>query len=154
MSIENKITEMLKDAMRKKERHLVDTLRMLKTKLMEKRTSVGFIGEITDEIALDVISSYKKNLQKAVVEFTAVGERANDSIRDLHFEISICEKFLPTQLNEVVLKSLIAEKIKLLNITEIKSIGKVVGLIAKEYKNQVDGATVKKIAELMITTDQ
>ena len=144
------LTQILKEGMLTKDQQLIDTIRMLKTKIMEKKTSVGFVGDITDEVIEGVIAAYKKSLQKVIPEFEAVGERGKVQVKQLQYEIGICDKFLPKQLTDNEIRVLISEKFSMLNVVENKHIGKVVGDIIKANKGLVDGVRIKKLAEEML----
>ena len=65
MPIEQELTETLKQAMRDKDQATLDVVRMVKSKIQERRTAKGFQGEVNDALLVDVISSYRKQLQKA-----------------------------------------------------------------------------------------
>ena len=148
MSIETQLNDTLKQSMKDKDQQTLGVVRMLKTKIMEKRTSKGFTGEITDEIALEVISAYKKQMQKALEEYEKLN--ATTEIEQLKFEIQFCEKFLPKGLDDTALAALVKERIGTLGITDVKQMGKLLGDIMKTHKGQVDANNIKKIAESFI----
>src|SRR5262249_17226160 len=56
----------LKHAIKDRDIRTADVVRMLKTKLMERRTAKGFAGTVDDALVLDVIGAYRKQLQKAL----------------------------------------------------------------------------------------
>jgi len=66
MPLEQQLNDTLKQAIKDKDRKTADVVRMLKTKLMERRTAKGFTGEVDDALVLDVIGAYRKQLQKAI----------------------------------------------------------------------------------------
>src|SRR4029079_12224178 len=75
MSVETDIQDRLKDAMRAKDARTADCIRMIKTKHMERRTAAGFKGPLDDNLWLDVIATYQKQLRKSREEYVAIGER-------------------------------------------------------------------------------
>lgn len=147
MPLEQQLTDLLKQAMRDKDQPTLDTVRMLKTKIMERRTAKGFAGVIDDALVLDVIAAYRKQAQKAVEEFASLGERAREQADQLRFEIAFCERFLPRGMDEAALRILVRERIAALGIKDPKQVGRVVGDIMKSHKGQVDAGDVKRIAE-------
>jgi uncharacterized protein YqeY len=150
-AIETKLNDQLKTAMMAKDAKTSGVVRMLKTKIMERRTTKGFTGEITDEIALEVIAAYRKQMQKAVEEFEKLGEKGQEQATELKFEIQFCDQFLPKRLDEAALTSLIKERIAALQITDAKMANKLLGDIMKTHKGQVDAADIKRIAEAQLT---
>src|SRR5438128_8653518 len=98
MSIEQQLTDALTQAIRAKDARTADVVRMLKTRLQERRTAKGFSGEVDDALVLDVIGAYRKQLQKAIGEFEKAGERGAAHVAQLRYEIGFCERYLPKGL--------------------------------------------------------
>ena len=147
MAIEQQLTDTLTQAIRAKDTRTADVVRMLKTRLQERRTAKGFTGQVDDALLLDVIGAYRKQLQKALVEYEKLGERGAAQATQLRFEIEFCERFLPRSLDVTALRSLVQERARSLGITDPKQVGRLVGDVMKTHKGQVDAADVKKIAE-------
>ena len=147
MAIEQQLTDTLTQAIRAKDTRTADVVRMLKTRLQERRTAKGFTGQVDDALLLDVIGAYRKQLQKALAEYEKLGERGAAQAAQLRFEIEFCERFLPRGLDVTALRSLVQERARSLGITDPKQVGRLVGDVMKTHKGQVDAADVKKIAE-------
>src|SRR5437870_10921722 len=100
MSIEQQLTDALTQAIRAKDLRTADVVRMLKTRLQERRTAKGFAGQVDDALVLDVISAYRKQLLKALAEFEKAGDRAASQVTQIRFETEFCERYLPKGLDE------------------------------------------------------
>ena len=150
MAIEQQLTDTLTQAIRAKDTRTADVVRMLKTRLQERRTAKGFAGQVDDALVLDVIGAYRKQLQKALVEYDKLGERGAAQAAQLRFEIEFCERFLPKGLDDATLRSLVQERARALGVTDPKQIGRLVGDVMKTHKGQVDAADVKRIAEELL----
>jgi uncharacterized protein len=147
MGLEQQLTDTLKQAMRDKDQATADTVRMIKTKIMERRTAKGFSGTVDDAMILDVISAYRKQLQKALEEFIKVGNKGAEHADALVHEIAFCERFLPKGLDDAALRGLVKERMTALGVTDAKQFGKLIGDIMKTHKGQVEANDVKRIAE-------
>jgi len=110
MAIEQQLTDTLTQAIRAKDTRTADVVRMLKTRLQERRTAKGFTGQVDDALLLDVIGAYRKQLQKALAEYEKLGERGAAQAAQLRFEIEFCERFLPRGLDVTALRSLVQER--------------------------------------------
>jgi uncharacterized protein YqeY len=150
MPLEQQLNDTLKQAMREKDQRTADVVRMLKTKIMERRTAKGFTGEVDDALITDVISSYRKQMLKAVEEFEKAGDRGVEQIGELRFEIEFCERFLPKGLDEAALRALVKERMAALGVTDVKQTGKLIGDIMKTHKGQAESADIKRIAEELL----
>src|SRR5207245_9425521 len=91
MAIEQQLTDTLTQAIRAKDTRTADVVRMLKTRLQERRTAKGFTGQVDDALLLDGIGAYRKQLQKALAEYEKLGERGAAHAAQLRFEIDFCE---------------------------------------------------------------
>ena len=150
MALEQQLTEALTQAIRDKDTRTADVVRMLKTRLTERRTGKGFAGEVDDAVVTDVISAYRKQLQKALTEYDKLGERGAAQAAQLRFEIAFCERFLPKGLDEAALRSLVQARVQSLAVTDVKQIGRLVGDVMRTHKGLVDAGEVKRIAEELL----
>jgi uncharacterized protein YqeY len=150
MGLEQDLNETLKQAMKDKDTATADVVRMLKTRIMERRTAKGFSGEMDDAAALDVIGAYRKQLQKALGEFEKAGVRGAEHADKLRREIAIVARWLPAGLDEDAVRGLVRERIAALGIRDAKQVGRVVGDVMKTHKGQVEAGDVKRIAEELL----
>lgn len=147
MPIEQDLRKQLTDAMRAKDQRTMDAIRMINTKVMERRTAKGFTGQVDDALILDVIGAYKKSLQKAREEFLAVGDKGKEQADQLAWEIEFCDRFLPKGLSEDELRTAVRAAIATLGAKDPKMAGRVVGEVMKAHKGRAEAADVKRIAE-------
>jgi len=147
MGLEQTLNETLTQAIRDRDTRTADVVRMLKTKLQERRTAKGFTGQVDDALVLDVIAAYRKQLQKALAEFEKVGERGAEQAAQLRSEVAFCERYLPRGLDEAALRALVRDRLAVLAITDPKQVGRLVGDVMKTHKGQVEAGDVKRVAE-------
>jgi len=150
MGLESTLTDTLKQAIKNRDTRTADVVRMIKTRLRERSSAKGFAGEVDDALVADVIGAYRKQLQKALVEFEKAGERGAAQADQLRFEIAFCERYLPRGLDEGALRALVGERLGALGITDAKQVGRLVGDVMKTHKGQVDAADVKRVAEELL----
>lgn len=150
MPIEQELDEALKRAMRDKDQPTLDVVRMLKSRIGERRTAKGFSGEVDDALLRDVIGAYRKQMQKAVEEYGKLGDKGAAQTEKLRFEIDFCSRFLPAGMDETALRALLRERIAALGIADPKQVGRLVGDVMKSHKGEVEAADVKRIAEELL----
>jgi hypothetical protein len=150
MALEQTLTDALTRAIKAKDTRTADVVRMLKTKIQERRTAKGFSGEVDDALVLDVIGAYRKLLQKALAEYEKVGERGAAQAAQLRFEIEFCERYLPRTMDEAAARALVRERIAALGISDPRQAGRLVGDIMKTHKGRVEAADLKRIAEELL----
>lgn len=150
MALEQELNERLTRAIKGRDPQTADALRMLKSRLQERRTAKGFSGQVDDALVLDVIGAYRKQLQKALVEFEKVGERGAAQVAQLRFEIALCEGYLPKGLDDTALRDLVRERLASLGIADAKQVGRLVGDVMKTHKGRVEAGDVKRVAEELL----
>ena len=150
MALEQELSDLLTRAIREKDARTADVVRMLKTRLQERRTAKGFSGQVDDALVQDVIAAYRKQLQKALAEYEKVGERGAAQAAQLRFEIALCEGYLPKGLDESALRDLVRERLASLGIADAKQVGRLVGDVMKTHKGQVEAGDVKRVAEELL----
>jgi hypothetical protein len=146
-SLEQQLRDQLTAAMKRRDSRTADLVRMINTKIMERRTAPGFSGKVDDALILDVIRSYKKSMEKAREEFVAVGERGKEQIEQIDFELMWCFGMLPVGASEDELRAAIATAIAGLPSKDPKMAGRVIGAVKKQFGDRADGAVVKRLVD-------
>ncbi len=142
MSLQSKISEDVKNALRNQEKLKLSVLRMLlasiKNRIIELKNK-----ELPDEQIVAVIGTEIKKRRDAVYEFEKVGRQdAADAEKD---EISILMDYMPAQLTEDQIISLIDNTISELSIESIKDLGKLMKSLMPKTRGKADGALVSKL---------
>ena len=150
MSLEDDLSRQLTAALKAKDSKTANLVRMIKTRIMERRTAAGFSGVVDDALVLEVVATYKKAMEKAKVQYDELGERGAAQAAELAFEIEWCGRMLPTQLDPSEVRQAVAEAIAEGKIADPKMAGRVVGMVKKKHGDRADAALVKKIAEELL----
>jgi uncharacterized protein YqeY len=151
-NVEAELRTQLTAAMKARDSKTANLIRMINTKVMERRTAKDFTGEVDDALILDVISAYKKQMEKAKLEFANAGERGKEQIAELEFEVQWAAKWLPQGLSEAELRAAVAKVVAGLPAKDPKMAGKVIGAIKKEFGDRADAQMTKKIAEELLSS--
>ena len=141
MSLTNEITKDLTQAMKERTEPKLSTLRMLKAELQKLQADKGKAVEITDDVYA-VIKKLIKQRKDAAEQYKAGG--ANDRAEAELAEIKILEPYLPKQLSDEEIDSLIAEAAKEINATSPKDMGKLMKAVMAKAKGLADGSRVKE----------
>jgi uncharacterized protein YqeY len=148
-TLEEQLRGQLTSAIKAKDSRTANLIRMINTKVMERRTAKGFTGTVDDALYLDVIGVYKKSMEKARLEFEAAGssDKIKEQIADLDFEIAWCAGFLPRPASEDELRAAVAAVVAGLPAKDPKQAGRVIGAIKKQFGERADAQLVKKLAD-------
>lgn len=145
MSIHDELADELKDAMRARDRNRLDVIRQIETEVSRARSEPGFKREVDDALYRTVIASYIKKMDKARDEFLEIGERGQETVEKLTFEIDYLARWLPATLDEGETRKVVDIAIKELKATNTKQAGQVIGHIMKNGPIGMDGALVSRL---------
>jgi len=146
MSLETKVMEQMKDAMRAKDEAALRTLRAIKAAILLEKTS-GSNTEITAADELKMLQKMAKQRRDSLEIFTQ--QNREDLATKEKEELAIIEKFLPQQMSQDELINVIKEIIAQTGATSPADMGKVMGAATKQLAGKADGKmiseTVKKL---------
>src|SRR4029078_4950721 len=110
-NLETQVREHLTASIKAKDLKTANLIRMINTKIMERRTAKGFTGTVDDALVLDVISTYKKSMEKARGEYAGAGDRGKEQLAEIDFEVAWCSKLLPQGLSEAELREAVVKAV-------------------------------------------
>lgn len=147
MSLEQKIMTELKAAMLSKDEKSVRSLRAIKAKIIEAKTSSGAAGEVSEEEEIKILQRMVKQ-RKDSVDIFRQQNREDLASKEVE-EIEVIEKFLPKQMDAAELKQEIEKIIAEVGANGPGDMGKVMGVASKQLAGKADGklisATVKEL---------
>ncbi|MBN1165391.1 MAG: GatB/YqeY domain-containing protein [Candidatus Krumholzibacteriota bacterium] len=139
--VAKKIQEDLKSAVRAQDKPRISTLRMMISAL--KNAELDEREELTEEKELAVLSSYARRCRESIAEFERGGRE--DLVARERLELELVLSYLPPQMNEEEIRAQAKKTIQDTGAAGPRDIGKVMGIMMKNFKGQVDGAVVKRI---------
>lgn len=149
MSLEQTIMAELKTAMLTKNEAALRGLRAIKAAIILAKTAEGAGGELKEADEVKMLQKLIKS-RKDSLEIFQQQNRADLAVKEEE-EIAIIGKFLPKQLDESELKTLIAKIIAETGATSTADIGKVMGVATKQLAGQADGKTIGTIAKELLS---
>jgi uncharacterized protein len=138
MSLKDKITDDMKDALRAGEKARLSVIRLILAAI--KQREVDERVTLDDTQVLAVLDKMLKQRRDSVAQY----EKGNrqDLADQESAEIKLIQSYLPAQLSESQLDQLIAEAIRTSAATSIKDMGKVMGLLKPKVQGRADMGTV------------
>jgi len=145
----DKINADLTQAMKAGEKVRVGTLRLINSAIKSADIEARPSGKdkISDDEILAVLSRMLKQRRDSIEQFTAGGRQ--DLVDKEAAEVAIIEVYLPKQMDESEMKTVITGIIKEVGAESPKDMGKVMGALKQRYAGQMDfgkaSAAVKDI---------
>ena len=103
---------------------------------------------IDDNEIISLLKKMTKQREESIILYKK-GKR-DDLVKNEENEIKIISKFLPSQLSENEIKSIVIETINKENAKSIKDMGKVINSIKQDYPNNIDFGIASKIIKNML----
>ncbi len=143
MSIKDRLTEDMKQAMKDKEagKLRLSVIRMVRANI--KNVEIDKKKELSEEEVLDVLAKEVKMRRDSIDEFKK-GNRP-DLVESLEQEIDILMQYLPQQLSEQEVRALVAEAVKESQAASAKDMGKVMAILMPKVKGRADGKLVNTV---------
>ena len=146
-TLEQKIIDRMKDAMRNKDRRTSTLMRMIKSKVTERTTNKDYNGETGDALWQGVVEAYVKASQKVLIEYLKLGEQGAEHADQVQWEIDALREYMPQLADEAQTRVWVKEAIASLGDASPVVVGRVMGEVMKSHKGQVDPGLTKKIAQ-------
>ncbi len=141
-----KLQEELKQSMLAKDEIKTSVLRMLLSAINYYEINKGGAGyEATDEDVLAVIQKEVKQRRDSIEQFKTAGRQ--DLVDKETKELKILQKYLPQEMSEEEIKSLVKQAVSQTGAMAIADIGKVMAVLMPKLKDKADGSLVSKIVK-------
>ena len=148
MSLRNTIDDDYKQSIKDRDQQKTNTLRLIKSAIKDKDISSrsGSNKEvINDNEILSLLISLIKQRKDSIEQFQIANR--DDLIINEQNEIDVIKVYLPQQRSEEETEKLVNDLIQSNNLQNIKDMGKLMGLIKKDYAGEVDMGLVGKLAK-------
>ena len=149
MSLEEKVMADLKTAMLAKDEKALRGLRAIKSAIFNAKTAEGAGGKIKEEDETKLLQKLVKQRKDSLEIFEK--QNREDLASKEREEIEVIEKFLPKQLDESELRSIISQIINDSGASTPADMGKVMGLANKQLAGKADGKTIAGIVKEILS---
>ena len=147
MSIKQTISEDMKTFMRAKDTARLGAVRLLQASIKQKE--IDDRVELTDDQVLSVIQKMLKQRKDSIEAFQKADRQ--DLIDQEQLEIDVLSKYMPEPLTDDEVSKIIDEVISEVNATDMKDMGKVVGVLKSQISGRADMGQVSKIVREKLT---
>ncbi|MGM0900128.1 MAG: GatB/YqeY domain-containing protein [Bacillota bacterium] len=144
MSLLERLNKDIIQAMKNKEKDKLTTFRMLKSSLQNEAIKLGK-QELSEEEELTVLSREMKQRKDSLQEFDKAGRE--DLVEKLRMELSYVKAYMPKQLSEEELMTIISETIAVIGASSKADMGKVMAALMPKVKGKADGSLVNKLVQ-------
>lgn len=141
MTLEQRLTEDMKDAMRAKDEMRLSVIRMIRGQiLLEKKKGTG-VTEVPDDVVVALVRGHVKRLKETIEQTTAVGR--SDLADAAKKELVLAQVYLPAEMTDEELDPIVREALAQAGVTDVKGMGAVMKIVMEKVKGRTDGRRVQ-----------
>ncbi len=147
MSLKEQIGEDIKTAMKAKDKIRLQTVRSIKKAILDKEVELRPKGQdsLSQEQEIELLSQQAKQRRDSIEQFKNAGR---DDLADKESqELGIIETYLPEQLGDEEVETIIDEIISSSGAASMKDLGKVMGAAMKQLKGKADGKKIQALVK-------
>lgn len=148
MSLEVKIMDRIKEAMKAKDTVALEALRAVKSAIILAKTETGAADGLSEDQEIKILQRLVKMRKDSATIFKQ--QNRLDLAEPELAQIDIIEKFLPAQLSEEEIEEVVAKIIAETGASGIASMGKVMGLATAELGGQAEGKLISTIVKKLL----
>jgi len=148
MDLFEQINKDIISAMKAKEADKLTALRAVKSELLLLKTSAGGKDKISDKEGIKVLQKMVKQRKDSAEIYKT--QNRNDLYEKEMAEAGFIQAYLPEQMSDDELTSVISDIIKKTGAESMKDMGKVMGTASKELAGKAEGKLIAaKVKELL-----
>ncbi len=136
--IQARITDEVKSAMRARAKQRLGVLRLISAEF--KKVEVDERIELDDQRVMEILNKMTKQRKDSLSQFESAGRY--DLVQQEQYELDVINEFLPEQLDETALTSLVDGVIAATGAESMKDMGKVMSMLKSQAQGRADMAVV------------
>jgi uncharacterized protein YqeY len=138
-SLRDRISAMMKDAMREQDKTRLSTLRLISAAFKDREIQNRGTGQdegLTEAGMQEILAKMIKQRRESAETYDKGGRP--ELAENERVEITIIEEFLPRQLSAAEMEAAVSGIVKELDANSLKDMGRVMGILKERYAGQMD----------------
>lgn len=148
MTLEEKITSALKEAMKAKDMLKLESLRAIKSQILLAKTQTG-ANSLTQSDEIKLLQRLVKQRQESAELYNSQGR--TDLSEPEIAQADIIASFLPKQLTEQEVEQELVRIATLVGATSVKDLGRLMSEANKALEGKTQGKTIASIAKKILS---
>ena len=148
MTLEERIMQDLKEAMKAKDQAAMRGIRAIKAAILLAKTD-GSGEALNEEREIKLLQKLVKQRRDSLDIYEKQGREDLATIE--REEIEVIERFLPKQMDEAELEAYIKNLIETSGASGMKDMGRIMGAASKELAGKADGKMISGVVKKLLT---
>ena len=149
MSLFDKVSDDIKNAMQAKDKVALETLRNVKKFFLEAKTAPGANDTLSDADALKIMQKLVKQGKDSAAIYVQQGRQ---DLADMELEqVKVIEKYLPQPMSAEELEAELKKIIEQVGAAGPKDMGKVMGVATKALAGKAEGRAISDTVKHLLS---
>lgn len=149
MSLQTRIMDEIKNAMRAKDTVALESLRAVKSAMLLAQTETGSKEELSSDEEIKLLQKLVKQRKDSAAIYSQ--QNRQDLAQPELDQAAVIEKFLPAQLSEAEVEAVVSGIIAETGASGMGDMGKVMGAASAKLAGQADGKTISGIVKKLLS---
>lgn len=145
MSLQDKVMQAMKVAMKAKDTQSLEALRSVKAALLLAQTETGSKLELSETEEMKLLQKQVKQRKDSAAIYTNQGRP--DLAEPELAQAEVIEQFLPKQMSEEEVTAIVDRIIADTGASSMADMGKVMGAVSAELAGKADGKTISTVVK-------
>lgn len=148
MTLFDKVSEDIKEAMKARDKVRLETLRNIKKVFLEAKTAPGANDTLEDADAFKILQKLAKQGRESARTYTDNGRQ---DLADAELaQAAVIEEYLPKQLGEDEIEAEVRKVIADTGAQSMKDMGKAMGIVSKQLAGRADGRAISAVVKRLL----
>lgn len=148
MTLFDKVSEDIKEAMKARDKVRLETLRNIKKVFLEAKTAPGANDTLEDADAFKILQKLAKQGRESARTYTDNGRQ---DLADAELaQAAVIEEYLPKPLGEDEIEAEVRKVIADTGAQSMKDMGKVMGIVSKQLAGRADGRAISAVVKRLL----
>lgn len=148
MTLFDKVSEDIKEAMKARDKVRLETLRNIKKVFLEAKTAPGANDTLEDTDALKILQKLAKQGRESAQTYIDNGRQ--DLADGELAQAAVIEEYLPKQLSEAEIEVEVNKVIAETGAQSMKDMGRVMGVVSKQLAGRADGRAISAVVKRLL----
>lgn len=146
MSLNERLNEDMKQAMKSKDKFKLSIIRQIRSAI--KYAEIEKHAELNDDEVLQIIHREVKQRKDSLQDFEKAGR--DDLVEQVQSELVVISEYLPQQLTEEEIQEIVKQTIQEVGASSKADMGKVMGALMSKIKGRADGKLVNQVVQQLL----
>lgn len=145
MSLKDKITQDMKEAMKAKDKVRLESVRAIKSAIMLAETEKGGGAGMSEDDEIKLLQKLQKQRKDSMATYTEQGRA--DLAEEEAAQLAVIEGYLPEPLSAEELAAIVDDAIAKTGASGMGDMGKVMGMVNAQAAGRAEGKTVADLVK-------